>query len=79
MELDHATIVTRDLESARDFLSGIVGLSDGPRPPFQAGGYGLYADGRPVIHLVEATRPAFEGKASVRIDHVALRIDDATE
>jgi catechol 2,3-dioxygenase-like lactoylglutathione lyase family enzyme len=79
MKLDHATIVTRDLESARNFLCSIVGLSDGPRPPFRVGGYWLYADGRPVIHLVEATRPALEGKTSPRIDHVALRIDDAAE
>jgi hypothetical protein len=55
------------------------GLSDGPRPPFQVGGYWLYADGRPVIHLVEATIPALAGKASPRIDHIALRVDDAAE
>ena len=79
MKLDHATVVTRDLEGARRFLCGIVGLSDGPRPPFRVNGYWLYADGRPVIHLVEATLPALKGRASPRIDHVALRVDDAAE
>ncbi|SAL21641.1 glyoxalase family protein [Caballeronia choica] len=79
MKLDHATIVTKDLEHARRILCGIVGLSDGPRPSFQVAGYWLYADGRPVIHLVEATLPALEVKACPRIDHIALRVDDAEE
>jgi catechol 2,3-dioxygenase-like lactoylglutathione lyase family enzyme len=79
MKLDHATIVTRDLEGTRRFLCAIVGLSDGPRPPFRVRGYWLYANGRPVIHLVEATLPAFEGKASPRIDHIALRVDSVAQ
>ena len=79
MTLDHATIVTRDLEGVRRFFCGIVGLNDGPRPPFRVGGYWLYADGRPVIHLVEGTLPPVEGKASSRIDHIALRVNDAAE
>jgi catechol 2,3-dioxygenase-like lactoylglutathione lyase family enzyme len=79
MKLDHATIVTRDLDALRRFLCSIVGLSDGPRPPFRVGGYWLYADDRPVIHLVEATSPAIEGKTSPRIDHIALRVDDVVE
>jgi catechol 2,3-dioxygenase-like lactoylglutathione lyase family enzyme len=66
MKLDHATIVTRDLDALR-------------RPPFRVGGYWLYADDRPVIHLVEATSPAIEGKTSPRIDHIALRVDDVVE
>jgi catechol 2,3-dioxygenase-like lactoylglutathione lyase family enzyme len=79
MKLDHATIVTSDLESARSFLCDIVGLINGPRPPFQVDGYWLYANGRPVIHLVESTVRAPEGRTASRIDHVALRVEDATE
>ncbi len=79
MKLDHATIVTSDLESARRFLCGIAGLRDGPRPPFRIGGYWLYADDRPVIHLVQSTLPAVEGRTSPRIDHIALRVDDVAE
>jgi catechol 2,3-dioxygenase-like lactoylglutathione lyase family enzyme len=80
MKLDHVTILTGDLEAARSFLCSIVGLREGPRPPFAVGGYWLYADGQPVIHLIEAasasspTRPA-----SPRIDHVGLRINSAQE
>lgn len=78
MTLDHATIVTKDIEAVRRFFS-VVGLDEGPRPPFQVRGYWLYAEGRPVIHLVEATVPATEGRSAPRIDHVAFRIESATE
>jgi catechol 2,3-dioxygenase-like lactoylglutathione lyase family enzyme len=83
MQLDHATIVTPDLDRARRFLVEVAGLEDGPRPPFRIGGHWLYAGGRPVIHLVEATRVALAaGRPSLtapRIDHVALRIDDGAQ
>ena len=81
MHLDHATIVTPDLDAARRFFVDVVGLSDGPRPPFRVDGAWLYADGRAVIHLVEATLPAASpdesehGRISPRIDHIAFRID----
>ncbi|HEY4353747.1 MAG TPA: VOC family protein [Paraburkholderia sp.] len=81
MHLDHATIVTPDLNEARRFFVDVVGLSDGPRPPFRVDGAWLYADGRAVIHLVEATLPAASpdgsahGRISPRIDHIAFRID----
>ena len=79
MKLDHATIVTKDLEAARHFFCAVAGLTDGRRPPFGIGGHWLYADGRPVIHLVEATVPSLEGRAAPRIDHVAFRVDDGNE
>ena len=79
MNLDHATIVTNDLNAARHFLCSVVGLSEGPRPPFGCGGGWLYANGRPVIHLIEATASAHAGSATPRIDHVALRVDNAKE
>lgn len=79
MKLDHATTVTSDLESARRFLCDIASLRAGPRPPFRIGGYWLYANDRPVIHLVQSTFPAVEGRTSPRIDHIALRVDDVAE
>ena len=79
MQLDHVTLVTPDLEGACRFFCDIVGLSDGPRPPFRVDGHWLYANGRPVIHLVDATVPARLPNASSalvapRIDHVAFRV-----
>jgi catechol 2,3-dioxygenase-like lactoylglutathione lyase family enzyme len=79
MKLDHATIITEDLEGARRFLCSIVGLSEGPRPPFGVDGHWLYADGQPVIHLIGAA-PGFSARlASARIDHVGLRVNTTHE
>jgi catechol 2,3-dioxygenase-like lactoylglutathione lyase family enzyme len=84
MHLDHATIVTPDLDAVRRFFVDVVGLQEGDRPPFGIDGYWLYAEGRaadrrPVIHLVAATRPGHAGRASPRIDHIALRLDDGAQ
>ena len=79
MNLDHATIVTTDLDAARRFFVEVVGLEDGARPPFGIRGYWLYAAGRPVVHLVDATVPAYAGRAAPRIDHIAFRIESPAE
>ncbi|MGH8780951.1 VOC family protein [Paraburkholderia sp.] len=80
MHLDHATVVTPDLERARRFFVDVVGLAEGARPPFGIGGYWLYAGGRPVIHLVNATVPGSSaGRPAPRIDHIAFRIDGLDE
>jgi catechol 2,3-dioxygenase-like lactoylglutathione lyase family enzyme len=79
MKLDHTTIVTAELEVTRRFLCDVVGLTEGKRPPFSIAGHWLYADGRPVIHLVADTVPGRPALASPRIDHFAFRIERATE
>ncbi|MDB5986046.1 MAG: hypothetical protein JWR16_1099 [Nevskia sp.] len=79
MKLDHATIVTDDLEAARHFLCAVVGLSEGPRPPFGASGHWLYADGEPVIHLIGRAPVSSSLPSSTRIDHIGLRIHSAQE
>jgi catechol 2,3-dioxygenase-like lactoylglutathione lyase family enzyme len=79
MKLDHATIVTGDLEGARRFLCSIVGLSEGPRPPFGIDGYWLYANGQPAIHLIGGAPASSAPSASARIDHVGLRVNTAQE
>ncbi|MFM0046246.1 VOC family protein [Paraburkholderia sediminicola] len=79
MQLDHATIVTADLDTARRFFVDVVGLAQGARPPFSIDGYWLYANGRPVIHLIDATVPAIAGRAAPRIDHIAFRLESADE
>jgi catechol 2,3-dioxygenase-like lactoylglutathione lyase family enzyme len=81
MQLDRATIVTADLETARHFFVDIAGLSEGARPPFSVDGYWLYANGRPVVHLIDATAPATaaHGRVAPRIDHIAFRLDGTAE
>jgi catechol 2,3-dioxygenase-like lactoylglutathione lyase family enzyme len=82
MKLDHVTIVTPDCEPIRHFLVDIAGMRVGPRPPFGIGGYWLYLDGVPAVHLIEngsvlGSPPG--GRASTRIDHLALRVQGAAE
>ncbi|MFM0735757.1 extradiol dioxygenase [Paraburkholderia xenovorans] len=79
MQLDHATIVTADLATARRFFVEVAALEEGARPPLSIDGYWLYADGRAVIHLVDATVPAHVGRTAPRIDHIAFRLTSAAE
>jgi catechol 2,3-dioxygenase-like lactoylglutathione lyase family enzyme len=79
MKLDHATIITRNLEAARSFLCSIIGLTEGPRPPFGVSGYWLYANGQPVVHLIEADTVRSVRPAAPRIDHVGLRVSTTQE
>ena len=70
-QLQHINIRCADVEAARDFYVGVVGLSVGPRPPFASVGYWLYADRQPVIHLVQRTAgDARAGNGCV--DHVGF-------
>jgi catechol 2,3-dioxygenase-like lactoylglutathione lyase family enzyme len=76
MKLDHATVVTPDLEAVRRFFCDIVGLAEGERPPFTFEGYWLYQDGKPIIHLVKARSERPPARSSSRIDHIAFRLDE---
>lgn len=62
------------LEALRDFYVDIVGLEVGARPPFESGGYWLYAGGADVLHLSEASsgETLSTGGGTV-FDHVAFR------
>lgn len=79
MYLDHANIVTPDLDTTVDFFTKVLGLALGPRPDFRVPGSWLYSDGRPVVHLTQATIALPSGRASPRIDHVALRVANLDE
>lgn len=61
------------LDSLQRFYCDVVGLSVGARPAFASFGYWLYADGKPVLHLSEASasedRPA---TAVGTFDHAAF-------
>lgn len=77
--LDHATIFTADLETARSFFCDVVGLTEGPRPPFGARGHWLCVRGCAVIHLVSSSAQGSAGSTSPHIDHAAFRMDDPCE
>jgi catechol-2,3-dioxygenase len=63
------------LALCRDFYCHVLGLSVGPRPPFESTGFWLYANGTPVVHLVQMaaaeTAPDVSHGRSA-LDHVAF-------
>jgi catechol 2,3-dioxygenase-like lactoylglutathione lyase family enzyme len=66
--LDHYTLRTTDLAGAKRFYVEVLGLADGPRPPFDFPGAWLYAgEGEaavPVVHLVGIDPKAPSGLAA---------------
>jgi catechol 2,3-dioxygenase-like lactoylglutathione lyase family enzyme len=74
--LDHVNITGTAalLERCRAFYVDVLGLTDGPRPPFRSRGFWLYAGEHPVVHLTE--RAADAERASTSLDHFAFRCED---
>lgn len=71
-QLQHVNIRCADVEAAKDFYAGVLGLKVGVRPPFQSTGYWMYLGEHPIVHLVQ--RPAGEAPMSGRgnLDHVGF-------
>ena len=80
LELDHVNIRTRQLSVVRAFYADVLGLKDGPRPPFGHPGAWLYAGDRPVVHLwlgtADDTAPAPSGGVEPQLSHFAFTGDD---
>jgi catechol 2,3-dioxygenase-like lactoylglutathione lyase family enzyme len=71
--LQHVNIRCADAAASRDFYVGVIGLTEGYRPPFNFPGHWLYLGDVAVIHLVQ--KPVGEprrGPGSGEIDHVAF-------
>lgn len=84
MRLDHITIVASDCACLRSFFVDVAGLQEGARPAFGVAGHWLYLDQAPVLHLIERRSSGSGDGLSAhlppaRIDHLALRIDSASE
>lgn len=83
--LDHVNILTADVSRTVGFLTSVLGLEDGPRPPFRSPGAWLYANGTAVVHVSSAgdKEQTHAGDASLghdaavpapaAVDHVAFR------
>lgn len=71
--IDHYTILTADLDATRRFYCGLLGLSEGPRPPFDFPGAWLYAGGQPVVHVIAGREFSTNGTGAV--DHVAFKAE----
>ncbi len=76
MHIDHVTIRTRDIKSARDFFVDLFDLKEGIRPSAiqRIPGYWLYADDRPIVHIIGTYTSSSEPQAEA-IDHVGLRLE----
>jgi catechol 2,3-dioxygenase-like lactoylglutathione lyase family enzyme len=72
--MNHFTVLTDDLDRTLGFYVDGLGLEVGPRPPFDFPGAWLYADGRPILHVV-AGRKMPEPRAGV-LDHMAFTARD---
>ncbi len=71
--LQHINIRCADAQRSRDFYVDIMGLTEGPRPPFASSGYWLYLGPVPIVHLVQ--KPADEpvrGPGTGDLDHIAF-------
>ena len=75
--MNHFTILTADVPATIAFYADLLGLTEGPRPAFGFPGAWLYADGRPILHVVGG-RKASELRAGV-IDHMAFTANGLAE
>ena len=68
--MNHFTILTDDVAATVDFYRDLLGLVDGPRPPFSFPGAWMYAGDAPILHVVGGRKES-ELRAGV-IDHMAF-------
>jgi len=76
VDLDHINISTPQalMEQLREFYCAVFQLEVGERPDFGIPGYWLYADGKPLVHLIESDNHREVHDA--HLDHVAFSLTD---
>ncbi len=84
--INHFSIRTAIAAQTVDFYCNVLGLENGFRPPFKFPGAWLYAQGHPIVHILEISgaddllkdylgdRQTISGTGSV--DHIALECTD---
>ena len=75
--MNHFTVLARDLAATKAFYIGLLGFTDGPRPPFDFPGAWLYIGDQAVLHII-AGRPVPDPPAGV-LDHMAFSASDLAE
>ncbi len=68
--MNHFTVLTSDLDATLNFYCDLLGLRNGPRPPFDFPGAWLYGGEQAILHVI-AGRPLPDPPAGV-IDHMAF-------
>jgi catechol 2,3-dioxygenase-like lactoylglutathione lyase family enzyme len=80
--LEHALVLTDDLEATRAFYCDVLGMEVGERPELPFPGCWLYLEGAPCLHIAE--RAAYEAqlermglrRADGPVDHLAFAATD---
>ena len=75
--MNHFTILTDDVPRTVGFYGELLGLEDGPRPPFGFPGAWLYAGGAPILHVIGG-KTRGDLRAGV-IDHMAFTAHDLAD
>jgi len=71
--LDHYNVSTRKLGETIRFYEDVLGLQNGPRPPFDFPGAWVYSEGHPVLHINDISPTDKEQRPdSGVIDHIAF-------
>ena len=71
--LQHVNIATTELQKTVDFYVGLLGMTEGERPPVRLPGTWIYCGDDPIVHLISID--VLPGKA-MGLDHVAFEADD---
>jgi len=69
-EMNHFTVLAKDLAETRSFYIEVLGLSEGARPPMGFPGAWFYAGGRPVLHVISGRQLPPDPKGV--LDHMAF-------
>jgi catechol 2,3-dioxygenase-like lactoylglutathione lyase family enzyme len=72
--MNHFTVLSDDLDATKAFYMGLLGLTEGYRPPLNFPGAWLYVGDRAVLHII-AGRPLPSDPQGV-IDHMAFTARD---
>jgi catechol 2,3-dioxygenase-like lactoylglutathione lyase family enzyme len=76
-EMNHFTVLARDLSETRTFYVEVLGLAEGPRPPLGFPGAWLYAGGRAVLHVVGGRQLPTDARGV--LDHMAFSASGLAE
>ena len=80
--LEHALVLTDDLEATRAFYCDVLGFEAGERPDLPFAGYWLYLGGVPCLHIADRAKyEAQLGRMGLRradgsVDHLAFAARD---
>ena len=76
LKLHHVSFAIQDLERAKQFFGGVLGLEEISRPAFRFPGV-WYALGDRQLHLIQSPDPEADRQRRInRADHVALEVRD---